>query len=89
MFPVDSLERGSVTISGKGAKRALFTVNGLPAVAIFDAMPVAFEPSAFLRPKLSRNEESEGSLSVGRVDGLVSLVGGFEGVPKWFLVFPL
>ena len=46
-FPVDALEIGSVTISGKGAKRAPFTVNGSPVVAKLDPMAVAFEPSAF------------------------------------------
>ncbi len=53
-FDLTALQLGDVVTSGKGAKSAPFTSNGKPVVANFEAMQIAFEPSAFQDPDATR-----------------------------------
>ena len=49
-----ALTLGDVSVSGKGAKSCQFTSHGLPVVSNFEAMSIAFEPSAYNDPDASR-----------------------------------
>ncbi len=53
-FDLTALQLGDIVTSGKGAKSAPFTSNGKPVVANFEAMQIAFEPSAFQDPDATR-----------------------------------
>ena len=43
----NALQLGEVVANGKGAKSALITLDGSPAIFTMDPMEVAYQPSAF------------------------------------------
>ncbi len=49
-----ALTLGDVSVSGKGAKSCQFTAHGLQVLVHFEAMSIAFEPSAYNDPDATR-----------------------------------